>query len=88
VKRLKKELKAKGIDTVVAAPVYWGVNVNTASFPGSLNRRKEIVKALIFDISDSLQRWGFQHVFNMNWHSDKHHLETIVEAIVTCPPQE
>jgi len=76
----KHELEAKGIKTLIAPPYYWGINNATGSFPGSFTVRKETMKAMLHDILASLHRWGFSHIFNVNWHNDQEHDTTILES--------
>lgn len=80
-KLARRELEARGIRTLIAPPYYWGINVATGSFPGSFTVRKETLKAVIYDILASLNRWGLTSVFNVNWHGDQNHNMAILEAV-------
>ncbi|MEE8471839.1 MAG: creatininase family protein [Dehalococcoidia bacterium] len=80
-KLTRRELEARGIKTLITPPYYWGINNATGSFPGSFTVRKETMKAVLYDILASLQRWGLTYVFNINWHGEHHHNIAILEAI-------
>ena len=53
----------------------------SGAFPGSFTVRKSTMKALIYDILASLNRWGVKYVFNVNLHGDSEHCTTLFEAI-------
>ncbi len=75
------KLEKKGILSLIAPPNFWGINNATGSFPGSFSLRKNTLKALIYDVLASLQRWGVRYVFNINWHGDAGHNLAILEAV-------
>lgn len=54
---LKKNLCAKGINTVIVPPYYWGINSATEKYPGSFTVRPETFNAIMFDIFSSLKKW-------------------------------
>ena len=81
-KETRRALEKKGIKTLIAPPYYWGINTATGSFPGSFTVRKDTIMALLYDILASMRRWGIEYVFNINWHGDRDHNSTILEAIV------
>lgn len=76
----KSRLESEGIQCLITPPMYWGININTSAFPGSFSCRKETIINLIQDIVICLRNWGFEAVFNINWHNDKTHLEAVLEA--------
>jgi creatinine amidohydrolase len=78
---IKSELEKKGIQTLVAPPFYWGVNMATDSFGGSFSCREETVISVLFDAMASLKRWGFDRVFFINHHLDGAHIEAVDKAI-------
>lgn len=80
-KLVKEILESKEIKTLIAPPYYWGINNMTGAFPGSFTVRKSTMKALIYDILASLNRWGVKYVFNINHHGDSEHCATLFEAI-------
>lgn len=53
----------------------------TGAFPDSFRVRKSTMKALIYDILASLNRWGVKYVFNINHHGDSEHCTTLFDAI-------
>ena len=77
----KGELEGKGIKALIAPPYYWGINTATGSFAGSFTVRKSTMKAMIYDLLASLMRWGFPHVFVMNWHGEHEHNVAIIETV-------
>ncbi|HEX7714177.1 MAG TPA: creatininase family protein [Bacillota bacterium] len=70
---IKHELKEKGIESVVAPPYYWGINECTKNFPGSFRIKPETFKAILHDIIESLQSWGFRKIFCISVHGDPTH---------------
>ena len=81
-KLTRRELESRGIKTLIAPPFYWGINATTHVFPGTFTVRKETMKALLHDILSSLKSWGFNDIFNLNFHGDGQHCITILESIV------
>lgn len=77
----RRELEARGIKALIAPPLYWGINVSTGRFPGSFSTRTETFKALLYDVLNSLHRWGLSRVFVLNTHGDPTHNRTLVEGI-------
>ncbi len=80
-KMIKVELEKKGIQAVIAPPFYAGMNNVTSSFPGSFTVREETMISLIWDIMNSLKRWGFEKVFIINHHNDADHNRVLTTAI-------
>ena len=81
-KLTRRELESRGIKTLIAPPFYWGINATTHVFPGTFTVRKETMKALLHDILSSLKSWGFNDIFNLNFHGDGQHCITVLESIV------
>jgi creatinine amidohydrolase len=81
-KLTRRELESRGIKTLIAPPFYWGINGTTHVFPGTFTVRKETMKALLHDILSSLKSWGFNDIFNLNFHGDGQHCLTILESII------
>lgn len=77
----KHELEARGINTLIAPPQYWGISPATAVFPGTFSIQPQTMKAVIYDILASLKRWNFNTVFIINWHIDIHHCRAILDAL-------
>jgi creatinine amidohydrolase len=81
-KLTRRALESRGIQTLIAPPLYWGRNRTTHVFPGTFTVREETIKALISDILLSLKSWGFSEVFNINWHYDGAHLAALMKTII------
>ncbi len=81
-KLTRRELESRGIKTLIAPPFYWGINGTTHVFPGTFTVRKETMKALLHDILSSLKSWGFNNIFNLNFHGDGQHCITVLESII------
>ena len=81
-KLTRRELESRGIKTLIAPPFYWGINGTTHVFPGTFTVRKETMQALLHDILSSLKSWGFNDIFNLNFHGDGQHCITILESII------
>jgi creatinine amidohydrolase len=77
---IKKKLEEKGFEAVIAPPFYWGICQATGSFIGSFSARKDTVKAMLFDILASLDRFGFRNVFGVSGHGDIEHSVAVMEA--------
>jgi creatinine amidohydrolase len=43
--------------------------------------RKETFRNIIVDLLHCLHRWGFSRIFLINWHGDKEHILTLIDAI-------
>ena len=80
-KHIRKELEKKQIPSLISPPYYWGINNATAAFPGSFTIRKETFRNIIVDLLHCLHRWGFNNIFLINWHGDREHIFTLVDAI-------
>lgn len=78
---LKKELEKKGVNTLIAPPIYWGIADITRDFPGSFNVSKETMKLLYLDVFKSLDKWGFKYVFLNNEHEEGKHIEALKEIV-------
>ena len=81
MKRVSELLKAEGIKTLVAPPMYWGMNEATNGFGGSFSVRPSTLKAIIEDTFYSLKKDGFENVYIITGHGDRIHNKTIVEAV-------
>ena len=80
-KLTRRALNVRGIQALIAPPYYWGINVSTASFPGSFTVRSDTMRAVLYDIHESLNRWGFKYVFSLNQHSDSIHYSVLSDAL-------
>ena len=80
-------LESKGKRAVIAPPFYWGINQATGAFPGCFTSRAETVKAMIYDIMQSLKNFGFSNVFGVNHHGDKAHGRVLIEAFAEAGAQ-
>lgn len=81
MKRVSELLKADGIKSLVAPPMYWGMNEATNGFGGSFSVRPSTLKAIIEDTFFSLRKDGFENVYIITGHGDRIHNKTIVEAV-------
>jgi len=80
-RQVKSELEMKGIQSLIAPPFYWGINVATASFCGSFSSREETMISLLSDAMSNLKNWGFHQVFFINHHMDSGHMRALNRAI-------
>lgn len=78
---IRQVMENEGFKAIIAPPFYWGIvgGVNN-TFPGTFTSRKETVKAMIYDIIQSLKNAGFKNVVGLNAHGDWNHCQTIIEA--------
>ncbi len=77
----KRALELRGVEALIAPPVYWGVNAVTSAFPGTFRTRPETARALHTDILDSLATDGFTRVFIVNHHGDLAQNQMLVEVV-------
>jgi len=80
LRRVKKTLSERGIESVIVPPYYWGVNHSSASFPASFKVRPEIMIELVCDVLSSLAGDGFRRVFCVTGHGDATHNRAIHTA--------
>ncbi|MCI0622088.1 MAG: creatininase family protein [Acidobacteria bacterium] len=81
MKQAARLLRERGIEVVIAPPMYWGINEATGSFGGSFTVRPSTLKAIIEDTFFSLRKDGFQAVYIIGGHGDTLHNRTILEAV-------
>jgi len=74
-------LAARGIESVIAPPFYWGINAATAAFAGSFIVRPETMIELMKDVFRSLHKDGFKSVFCLSGHGDKAHNEVLYRGV-------
>ncbi|MFZ5434524.1 MAG: creatininase family protein [Calditrichota bacterium] len=77
---IKADLERRGTPAVIAPPFYWGVNYSTRHFPGSFDIKPETMKAVLNDILQNLQCWGFTEVYMLNCHGEYGHNQAILEC--------
>lgn len=80
-KFIKQELEKKGINSIIAPPYYWGINVATGEFPGSFTVKNETFKAVLVDTIGCLKSWGFTKIFCANLHGDPMHNQVLESSI-------
>jgi len=79
-KMVKRNLKDFGIESLIAPPYYWGINVATNGFSGSFTVKPETMVLLLFDLISCLKSWGFEKIFLMNVHGDLNHIISIIQV--------
>jgi creatinine amidohydrolase len=57
-REVKSELKKRGIESLIAPPFYWGINLATGAFGGSFTSKEETVILVLRDAMSCLKRWG------------------------------
>src|SRR5262245_16091886 len=77
LRRVRKLLAEKGVDSVIMPPFYWGVNQVSGLFPGSFVVRPEIMIELMVDLIKSLKKDSFSRLFCVSGHGDALHNRTI-----------
>jgi creatinine amidohydrolase len=78
---IKYELERNGIKSIIAPPYYWGINECTKMFPGSFTVKPETFKAILYDIIENLNSWGFKKIFCISIHGDPSHNNIIDSSI-------
>lgn len=77
----RQALERKGIRTLIAPPMYWGLSPEVSRFPGTFSVRAGTMQALLYDLHACLQAWGFRYVFSLNAHGDPAHNRALQGAI-------
>ena len=78
---IKQELHDRGVEALIAPPLYWGVAADTALYAGTFSVRPETMQSLLTDVLSSLRGFGFARVFVQNAHGDPAHVAVIREAV-------
>jgi creatinine amidohydrolase len=78
---VQAELSARGIQSVIVPPSYWGVNIATGGFPGTISVRPEIMAELMSDVIGSLKKSGFKWIYCLSGHGDTQHNRAIYEGV-------
>ncbi len=79
---VKKHWDRMGLKAVVAPPFYWGgVQALSRQFPGTFTSKKETIIASIYDILESLHRFGYEKVVLFNAHGDGLHIKALLKTI-------
>jgi creatinine amidohydrolase len=78
---IKSELKRLGIRSVIAPPYYFGMNVTTQMFPGTISIQRETMAAVLTDLMANYQSHGFLKQFILNHHGDPPHNDAIIQSI-------
>ena len=81
LRRVRKHLAEKGIESVIMPPFYWGVNQVSGMFPGSFVVRPETMIELMVDLIKSLKKDSFAKLFCVSGHGDALHNRTIHAGI-------
>ena len=81
LRRVRKLLAARGVNSVIMPPFYWGVNQVSGLFPGSFVVRPEIMIELMVDLIKSLKKDSFAKLFCVSGHGDALHNRTVHAGI-------
>jgi creatinine amidohydrolase len=77
LRRVRKLLAEKDVQSVIAPPFYWGVNQVSGLFPGSFVVRPETMIELMVDMIKSLKKDSFAQLFCVSGHGDALHNRTV-----------
>jgi creatinine amidohydrolase len=81
LRQVRHLLGAKGVNSVIMPPFYWGVNHVTGMFPGSFEVRPEIMIELMVDLIKSLKKDSFSTLFCVSGHGDALHNRTLLDGL-------
>jgi creatinine amidohydrolase len=81
LRRVRHLLRAKGVNSVIMPPFYWGVNHVTGMFPGSFEVRPQIMIELMVDLIKSLKKDSFSTLFCVSGHGDALHNRTLLDGL-------
>jgi creatinine amidohydrolase len=75
--KMKASLEKENIQTVIAPPYYWGINISTGDFPGSFNLKESTMKLVLSEIIANMNKWGFKKFYLINIHGDPNQISAI-----------
>ncbi|MFE0380677.1 creatininase family protein [Streptomyces inhibens] len=75
------ELEQRGVEALIAPPVFWGINQVSSAFPGTFRTRPETAVALHTDILDSLSTDGFDRIYVINHQGDIAHNRMLLDVV-------
>ncbi|WP_327327932.1 creatininase family protein [Streptomyces sp. NBC_01210] len=75
------ELEQRGVEALIAPPVFWGINQVSSAFAGTFRTRPETAVALHTDILDSLATDGFDRIFVINHQGDIAHNQMLLDVV-------
>jgi creatinine amidohydrolase len=78
---VRSELEKRGLDSVIAPPFYFGLNVTTGMFPGSLTIKPDTMVTVLTEILTNFADWGFDRQLLINHHGDPQHNGAIVRVV-------
>lgn len=79
---VRQELECMGRKSVIAPPFFWGgAQALTRQFPGTFTSRAETIAECMYEILESLSRFGFRDVVLFNCHGDQLHRRGMVMAM-------
>jgi creatinine amidohydrolase len=81
LRRVRKLLAERGVNSVIMPPFYWGVNHVSGLFPGSFVVRPEVMIELMVDLIKSLKKDSFARLFCVSGHGDALHNRTVHAGI-------
>jgi len=81
LRRVRRLLTEKGVESVIMPPFYWGVNQVSGMFPGSFVVRPETMIELMVDLIKSLKKDSFAKLFCVSGHGDALHNRTVHAGI-------
>ncbi len=79
-KIVKKGLFDLGVDSFIAPPYYWGINIATNGFAGTFTVKPETMVSVLCDLLECLKSWGFENIFLFSFHGDFKHNLSIINA--------
>jgi creatinine amidohydrolase len=81
LRQVRHLLRAKGVNSVIMPPFYWGVNHVTGMFPGSFEVRPQLMIELMVDLIKSLKKDSFSTLFCVSGHGDALHNRTLLDGL-------
>lgn len=81
-KVVRRELIEKGVSSLIAPPMYWGIADIANNFPGTFTISEITMKYLLNDIFISLSKWGVKNIVVFNAHGEPKHNEVLRQTIL------
>lgn len=78
---VRERLEARGIESLILPPFYWGVNHVSSAFPASYGLSPALMEETVREILMSVSRDGFKGIFALSGHGDALHNTSLHKGI-------
>ena len=85
---VKNELSSRDIFSVIAPPYYFGINVSTGMFPGSITIKADTMTKILTELLVNYKKHGFGKQLILSHHGDADHIIAIIRAVLSARDQD